>query len=591
MPGLFTTIKLSVELDRFAENLDKNNVQFPHLRTEILFEDAGSSSSIFIHAEYPRVTWLINGFKVLVLGKIYNKNIDGVRNDLYQIINHYLHSDWELFRRAVSAFVNHADGDFIVQIYKDSNNFFVFNDFLGRLPLYYRLTSGYLMLASELKHLFLSGEEVVIEKSSLCEYLLYEYNIDNSTLYQGFSKFGGGALLAVVNGSLSHTALNLDTLEYKGEIDNFDAQLIKSLKEITEERVNNFQDSHDLRSDISGGLDSRIIAYLLRQFRNISYQTFQYTQDESLIAREVLKCIAEGEDVKFNRYEHNYINDKTDYAASVWLNDGLVNYWSNTICHFDLFASFEKSNIPYVRFTGLGISDFIRKYPHSFAPILDLSIGKYHKYGLHQNIDDLIKFTGANKDAIQKKWQDYLNKFDFKNISYHESLRYLYLDFQKNMVMLSSEERERIFCWTVPIMFSSRLVKYVFNHFNPSSAGYFPFINLLNSLDKRLAKIPLYGRRVSFTNITLALLYDVFNRIRNLKSKYFNRFFRIRIAQVDSVGARLTDKMQGYRSFSRLSVNQELLGNLTESQLMRLETLLIYFDFLHDKLDVSIKLE
>ena len=210
MPGLFTTIKLSAELDGFAVNLNKINVQFPHLRAEMLFEDAGSSSSIFIHAEYPRVTWLINGFKVVVLGKIYNKNIESVRNDLYQIINHYLHSDWELFKQAVSEFVNHADGDFIVQSYKVPSNFFVFNDFLGRLPLYYRLTSGYLTLASELKYLFFSGEEVVIEKSSLCEYLLYEYNIGNSTLYKGFSKFGGGSLLAVVNvGGLAPTAVQL----------------------------------------------------------------------------------------------------------------------------------------------------------------------------------------------------------------------------------------------------------------------------------------------------------------------------------------------------------------------------------------------
>lgn len=591
MPGLLTKINLSSDSNEPPVKSTRHSEQFSHLREDILFETCHAYSHLLTHTEYTKKVWSIAGFKVLVLGEIYNRKVDDVYYDIQSIISLYTQSNWILFEKEISAFINLADGDFVIQIYKDPKNFIIFNDYLGRLPLYYRITNNQLIIGSEIKSLFIPNEVVFVNRVALSEFLLYEYNIDHSTLYDGFLKFGGGALLATVDGSLDSIALKLDKLEFKGCDSRFNSRLISLLKEIAHERADKYRQHADVRSDISGGLDSRTVAYLLKKFTNIEYQTFQYTQDESAVAQNVLSTISDGKDVKFHRYVHNYINDNTNYADCVWLNDGLVNYQSNTICHYDLLATFEKSNKPYVRFTGLGISDFIRKYPHPLTPVLDLALNRTYKYGVHRNIDDVMELTGATVEELQIKLQRYLEKHSYKDVSYDESLRFLYLDFQKNYVILSSEDRERIFCWTVPIMYSNKLVKYVFNHFKPSSASYFSFIRLLNSLDNRLVKIPLFGRKISFTNPVFAAMYDILNYIRHLNSKYISTSFGAQKAQDNSSGVQIREKLTKYKTFSNLSLNQDPLKNLNKDQMIRLETLLIYFDSLHNNLGVTIKIK
>lgn len=591
MPGLLTKIKLSSGCNEPPIKSPRHTEKFSHLSEDILFETCEAYSHLSIHAEYPRKVWSIEGFKVLVLGEIYNREVNNVYHDIKSIILLYLQANWIQFEKGISEFVNHADGDFVIQIYKDPKNFIIFNDYLGRLPLYYRLTKNQLIIGSEIKCLFIPDEVVFVKRVALSEYLLYEYNIDHSTLYDGFLKFGGGALLATVGGSLDSIPLKLDKLEFKGRDGKFNSRLISLLKEIAYERADKYRQYADVRSDISGGLDSRTVAYLLKTFTNIEYQTFQYIQDESAVAQNVLSTISDGKDIMFHRYVHNYINDDTNYAECVWLNDGLVNYQSNTICHYDLLATFEKSNKPYVRFTGLGISDFIRKYPYQLTPVLDLALNKAYKYGVHRNIDDVMAFTGATVEELRIKWQRYLEKHSYKDVSYDESLRFLYLDFQKNYVILSAEDRERIFCWTVPIMYSNKLVKYVFNHFRPSSASYFSFIRLLNLLDNRLVKIPLFGRRVSFTNSIFAAMYDILNYLRHLNSKYISTRFGARKVQDNSIEAQMLEKLTKYKTFSNLSLNQDSLRNLNKDQMIRLETLLIYFDSLHNHLGVTVKIK
>lgn len=586
MPGLFTFISNNTDLVNSYRN-SSGIVEhgFP-LSKNILLDTKDAYSFVMSHSCYAYTTVECEGVSAVLVGKIYNLS----QSEIYEVIANLAGLFMEGLRDSLeiklSEFVNKADGDFVLQIYKNANEFLILTDFLGRLPIYYRDAVNFTVFGTEIKSLFLKQESVEVSRLGLCEFLLYEYNIGDSTLYKDVFKIRGGSVLYFDGERVSVTSLVDGKLKYISDDPLFVPELVKILKKSTSDRCGAYSDNNvDVRCDISGGLDSRLVACLLANHSNITYQTFQYTSDESLVAREVLTAIHGKSGFSHIRATHdlNSQNNDVDNEAlrhCVWLGDGLVNYSSCLICHNDLIASYNSNGRPYVRYTGLGASDFIRKYPYPLVPIHNMVNGRSHKYGIHSNIDAVFEFTKVAEIELKEKWISYLHAYT-KDVGSNESLRYLYLDFQKNYVLLSAEERERMYCWTVPIMYSSVVIKYVFNHFDPSKAGYYRFRKLLLGINKDMLDIPLHGRRIAIKRNIETLAYDIANHLRHLFAKYFNvKSFN------NSLNDEIPDRLSRDEVFDNLGLDPGNLGELTSLQLKRLETLLIFFRSMRERLGV-----
>jgi asparagine synthase (glutamine-hydrolysing) len=158
----------------------------------------------------------------------------------------------------IKQFLLDTDGEFIVLIYdKQEKGLCIFNDRLGRLPLYYHKSNDLLVMSREIKFIYPFLESIEFDKTSLMEYLLYEFPLGERTLIRN------------VNRLLPATAIQLninDNQLYKKNIVplNFDVAVIEesiaTLKKLflngLENRVRKIGDKKPLIS-LSGGLDSR----------------------------------------------------------------------------------------------------------------------------------------------------------------------------------------------------------------------------------------------------------------------------------------------------------------------------------------------
>ena len=140
MPGIHTFLK---PLQRST----KRNYPFipveenPINKLTVILQDNAACLYITHYEGYPFSLWQTNNQIILLEGIIYNQSIDKIENQL-KAISQCFYDDGD-YNKFVKAFVEAADGDFIVEIWdKHTNRLLLFNNYWGRLSLYYYSRNG-----------------------------------------------------------------------------------------------------------------------------------------------------------------------------------------------------------------------------------------------------------------------------------------------------------------------------------------------------------------------------------------------------------------------------------------------------------------
>lgn len=180
----------------------------------------------------------------------------------------------KLYQKFGIAFINELNGDFALSIYdKKLNKVFLIKDHVGVKPLYYYTDGTKFIFGSEIKTIFASGIKPSLAEDELLNYFVFKYTPKNNTLYKNIFRVPPASYIEYdlnVNIFSTHTYwtlqknkeyANLSYHDAKDVLHNLVEQSTKS-RLISDVPIGNF---------LSGGLDSSIIAYFLKNRKDISH--------------------------------------------------------------------------------------------------------------------------------------------------------------------------------------------------------------------------------------------------------------------------------------------------------------------------------
>jgi asparagine synthase (glutamine-hydrolysing) len=207
-------------------------------------------------------------------------------------------SEYNLIEEKIKNLILNYDGEYIVLFYnKTKDEIYLFNDVLGRLPLYYYVTDEIFVLSRHINFITHFLNEIVFDRDIIAEYLIFKAPLGKSTLISNINRLESGTLLEVRgnNKDLRFSKIyefNLDKKEHAGKSIKENAA---ELKNLFLEGINNRYQSQghsNILVSLSGGLDSRSVAAGLKKIgASFSAVTFTYNKQgysfDAVIAKEI----------------------------------------------------------------------------------------------------------------------------------------------------------------------------------------------------------------------------------------------------------------------------------------------------------------
>ncbi len=199
----------------------------------------------------------------------------------------YTHSDTEvivhLYEQYGQGFVDHLNGQFAIALW-DTNRrrLLLIRDRTGIRPLFYTVTKGRLLFASEIKALFAHPSvERRLDVGALGEIFTYWATLPPHSVFEGISSLPPGHTMSVERGKISISRY-WDWEFPTGEPDQRDAdELAEELRELMVDSVR-----LRLRSDVpvgaylSGGLDSSVTTSLIKHYTDVPLRTFSVSFED-----------------------------------------------------------------------------------------------------------------------------------------------------------------------------------------------------------------------------------------------------------------------------------------------------------------------
>lgn len=463
----------------FAYLSSKKNVCIDYEKTEDFhnYEEIIRTNDSYLaysqHDSYPIRLIPLDNYMVILEGSIYNMDEKQV---VSHIVNDAIHKDYSNLGETISQ----CDGDFAIYIYdKGNKNFIVVNDCMGRLPIYYCIDGGNIYISRKLNFVLSNLSKIRIKKSSILEYLAFEYVHGADTLFEDVFKVDASSIIECVDGKIS--------VKYLSKINFDDDSYIPDNKEIADEYINatkiraDYFDRKNIISTLSGGFDSRaVFGCLSKQTSNVDYITYQYFQDESPVACKLIQ--SQKPESRFHKLNiENVANIEDDEL--LFKTSGLINCYTNSICYNDLKAMY--SIFPdRVLFGGFGGEFFRHPYYNTIRSVnyyINNIVNPFSSFDLFKNEQQ------ADNDIINHVLGKYSEN------TKEGLLKHLYFEYYKNYVVGAGEERYRLYYWTVqPLM--SRLSVELFTKLHSTKKSSFAlFCRIIDTIDEKLSKIVIFG--------------------------------------------------------------------------------------------------
>jgi asparagine synthase (glutamine-hydrolysing) len=228
------------------------------------------------YAEYP-TSLIENGeYWVCIEGKIYGKSDSVLKNEIFSLLKHVFkgihRSDRD--KKIITDWLLQADGDFMIYAFnKNTKEFVIMNDALGRLPFYYYKDNEKIIASREIQFVSYSIKDNkenhnIFDKLGLAQLLLFSYTLGNRTALNNVYRLEPATVLRIYCNSPWQ---ELDTIyRFNFEIKKYaNVRIEKNAEEL----VSLFSEACRNRADynaeniisLSGGLDSRAVAACLHK--------------------------------------------------------------------------------------------------------------------------------------------------------------------------------------------------------------------------------------------------------------------------------------------------------------------------------------
>lgn len=506
----------------FIDLVNNKNIFLGHKRLSIL--DLSSSGHQPMFSEDKSVVIIYNGevynFRELKYKYFADRKFKS-NSDTEVILNLYL--------KLGEGFVSELNGDFAIAIYdKRHDLLFLYRDRLGVKPLYYFNTDNTFFFASELKPFISAGLQGNISEEQLMNYFVFKYSPQNFTLFKNIKRVAPAHYLKITISNLkmeinNYWQPNL-TYDYSISFKDAESEILRLLGDSVSKRLIS---DVSVGTFFSGGVDSSIIAYFLKNNNKITHYTAKKSKKD-------LKEEGTSSDFKHAlslAKEWNLKLKQIDISASEVNIDliNLTNYFSD-----DLIAdgsqipshliTKEASETSTVLLSGMGADEFFLGYGNHLLTLISSYFDKSPK--LFNNIilnilNDVKQGTGYFKGykRILKKIGKYYN---FPNYKY--GLYSIVGDFENSFKVLkySNESAINIFNQYFdndkdPF---NNLQKFEIENFLVKNLHYLDRMCMANSVEGR---VPFMDHRIVEFVLKLPLNYKLSNT--GLQKKVLKKSF------------------------------------------------------------------
>lgn len=280
-----------------------------------------------------------NGDKVFIQNENNIIVIDGVVYNKNDLIRKYNAVDWDstvsLMADMNECFFSEFDGSFSGALFiKEKNKWLFFTSPLGEKAIFYYYDNNLCIVGSQLNYITDSLIELNIQRTpdieALKQFMAYNCYFDDSTCIKNIKRLLPGDYLEV--GDNNFVVKNYYTADYKEDntktendwIEELDSAFNSGLKKILQK---NAEYGYTNLVDISGGFDSRMIAYAIKSLKgeNVLMNCFSQSKtDDETIAEFISSSLG---------YDYVFLSlDNADIVMSIddniLMNNGATYYCS-----------------------------------------------------------------------------------------------------------------------------------------------------------------------------------------------------------------------------------------------------------------------
>jgi asparagine synthase (glutamine-hydrolysing) len=441
------------------------------------------------YPEYPIAIYEDDQFWVCVEGKIYGQTEATIKGEINILLNGILDSQ-EIRENdeIIDRWLSSTDGEFIIYaLSKKSKELIIFNDILGRLPLYYYADKSRVIISREL-HLVSylvwyhdnardTKDEYRFDKLAIAEYILFGHTLDKKMLQKGIYRMQPGSIIRVFDLAKSqdqnsgHENLKIESL-YSF---NFEQRKFanESLKENTNKISRLFSKAcidrmaHNGSNviSLSGGFDSRIVAACFHK-NKLPCMTVTYREPnwKPILGNRTEEEIAKKLSGMLGVEWENYPSDDTTANDLVTLLElkGGTNYLGLGFMLPFLEYLTKRHGSESVFFTGDGgCRVFVNLGPPKKLKNMEDLINYILERFTFVSLSEVCRVVQIKEEVITKELERILSSYPEKNLD----RKFVHFIFHGSAFkqLFEAEDRNRFYLWSTSPFYSIPLFNYVMN--------------------------------------------------------------------------------------------------------------------------------
>ena len=496
--------KISEDEERVFLSTLKGMNHFRWYSTDILYKDSNMILGRSHYIGYPFTVFENEKWITVIEGCMYNKLDRAIKEELAEFCPD--NSTPAELAEQIKGFVSKTDGEFLVAKYdKQRRSCLVFNDALGRLPLYYlcpNSQSALFVMSREIKFIVPFIAELDVDKTALADYLLFGHSLGDRTLWKDVRRLPPATMLMTnveKKGLVLKETLSWNLDPRSGESKNSTGLhqntstlvnlFIESIKGIADK----FSDGYTQVVSLSGGLDSRATLAGLRQI-GMSPIACSYPSGEIPVARKIAGAL------KVNHYTTSSSHEISD-EDYVELTDGLLDIGLRFLISY-LYGIKENAGTKAILYTGDGgdktLGPLHSRSPRSRARSDISNMRDLVSYIIEGDrifdLDEISLMLNMPENDLREHLESHLNSYPEDTMEgkfihfkvFERGFKYVFV----------GEDRNRFFLWSTTPFFSLHFFSTSIKESQRLKEHYMLYKDFLWNLNPVLTRIRYYNRLI-----------------------------------------------------------------------------------------------
>ena len=310
-----------------------------------------------------------------------------------------------------------ANGTFSVIIQNKQSALWIATDRLRYFPLFYRKKNDDLVVSDEITDLFEPNEYRELDEESCLAFRGLGYTLGKKTLLKDIFQIQAGEYIVYDNHNIVQSFYYQHFSEIKDISFDVAKEKLKNILKNVGKRMSAFLCNRQILLPLSGGLDSRLIAYMLKKEGVENVLCFTYGKKEGNPEWQYSRETSAKLGFKWLFIDYTLINDTEYHRQKQFIS--YYQYAAQYVSKFYFTQYFaadyltEKMKFPLESvilpghggdfFSGSHLRPYMKNYTEIYTIAKDLQISHFHTNGL---IETSIKEKNIIKNLIQTELTD-----------------------------------------------------------------------------------------------------------------------------------------------------------------------------------------